>query len=55
MTTKKNPKPRNVGRDAETGQFIPVEEARRRKRTAIVETLPSPAQKPSTVRKSRKR
>lgn len=27
------------GRDAETGRFIPVEEAKRRKKTAIVETV----------------
>jgi hypothetical protein len=28
-----------VGRDAKTGRFIPVKEAQRRKRTAIVETF----------------
>ncbi|WP_267894372.1 hypothetical protein [Pseudoalteromonas sp. T1lg22] len=28
-----------VGRDAKTGQFIPVEKARKRKATAIVETI----------------
>jgi hypothetical protein len=28
-----------VGRDAETGEFIPVKEAQRRKRTAVVETI----------------
>lgn len=28
-----------VGRDSETGEFIPVEEARRRKATAVVETI----------------
>ena len=28
-----------VGRDALTGQFIPVEVAERRKKTAIVETI----------------
>jgi hypothetical protein len=28
-----------VGRDLKTGQFIPVKEARRRKKTAVVETL----------------
>lgn len=28
-----------VGRDAETGKFISVNEARRRKKTAIVETI----------------
>ena len=27
------------GRDAGTGQFIPVEEAERRKETAVVETI----------------
>ena len=30
---------RKVGRDAGTGQFIPVKEAERRKRTAVVETV----------------
>jgi hypothetical protein len=29
-----------VGRDARTGQFIPVKEAERRKSTAIVERVP---------------
>jgi len=28
-----------VGRDAKTGRFIPVKEARRRKKTAVVETI----------------
>jgi hypothetical protein len=28
-----------VGRDAKTGRFIPVKEAQRRKRTAVVETF----------------
>lgn len=28
-----------VGRDAKTGEFIPVREAERRKTTAIVETI----------------
>jgi len=28
-----------VGRDAETGEFITVEEARRRRKTAVVETI----------------
>ena len=32
-------KTRKIGRDAETGQFIPIEEAKRRKKTAIVEPL----------------
>jgi hypothetical protein len=30
------------GRDAETGRFIPVEEAQRRRKTAIVETFSFP-------------
>jgi hypothetical protein len=28
------------GRDAENGQFIPLKEAERRKKTAVVETFP---------------
>jgi hypothetical protein len=32
-------KTRKIGRDALNGEFIPVEEARRRKATAIVETI----------------
>lgn len=28
-----------VGRDAGTGKFIPVKEAERRKKTAVVETI----------------
>jgi len=28
-----------VGRDAATGRFIPVKEAERRKKTAVVETI----------------
>lgn len=36
---------RKVGRDAGTGQFIPVEEARRRKKTAVVETIKTPPKK----------
>lgn len=33
---------REVGRDAGSGQFIPVEVAERRKRTAVVETIRYP-------------
>jgi hypothetical protein len=40
-------KTRQVGRDAETGKFIPVDEARRRKKTAVVETIPIPPKKKS--------
>jgi hypothetical protein len=32
-------KPRKVGRDARTGQFIPVREAVRRPKTTVVETV----------------
>lgn len=32
-----------IGRDAQTGQFIPVAEAQRRKKTAVVETIKRPA------------
>lgn len=28
-----------IGRDAGTGKFIPVKEAQRRKKTAVVETI----------------
>lgn len=35
-----NKKTRKVGRDAGSGQFIPVKEAERRKKTAVVETVP---------------
>jgi hypothetical protein len=37
---------RKIGRDAETGEFIPVKEAQHRKRTATVETTPDPKKKP---------
>ena len=35
----KKTKTRKIGRDAETGKFIPVKEAKRRKKTAVVETI----------------
>lgn len=28
-----------IGRDAKTGRFIPIKEAKRRKSTAVVETI----------------
>jgi len=40
MATKK--KTRQIGRDAETGEFIPVKEAKKRKKTAVVERIPVP-------------
>jgi hypothetical protein len=36
---KKKSKTRKIGRDAGTGRFIPVKDARRRKKTAVVETI----------------
>lgn len=41
----KKGKTRLAGRDAGTGQFIPVDEARRRKKTAVVERVKNPAKK----------
>jgi len=41
MTTKFT-----IGRDAGTGQFIPVREAERRPRTTVVETIKIPNHKP---------
>jgi len=32
-------KTRKIGRDAKTGEFIPVKEAERRRKTAVVETI----------------
>ena len=40
--SSKQQKSRLAGRDAETGQFIPVDEARRRPSTTVVERLPLP-------------
>jgi len=40
-----------IGRDAETGEFITVAEAKRRKKTAIVETIKRPAPKPAPKKK----
>jgi len=40
------------GRDAETGRFIPVEEAKRRPKRAIVERVPKPGHG-DTKKKSR--
>lgn len=33
---------RKIGRDAETGKFVPVEVAKRRPKTTVVETIPKP-------------
>jgi hypothetical protein len=39
MADRKHAKTFQVGRDAETGRFIPVKEAKRRTKTAVVETI----------------
>jgi hypothetical protein len=39
MVDKKNADTFQVGRDAKTGRFIPVKEANRRRKTAVVETI----------------
>ncbi len=41
-------KGRKIGRDAKTGEFISVEEARRRKSTAVVQVIkyPKKSQRP---------
>lgn len=36
------------GRDSGTGQFISIEEAKRRTNTTTVETIPKPADKPKS-------
>ena len=36
---------RKIGRDAGTGRFIPVKEAERRKKSAVVETIKTPKKK----------
>lgn len=40
MAKPKRTTPR--GRDAESGRFIPIEEARRRPKTTVVERVPTP-------------
>jgi hypothetical protein len=36
---------RKIGRDAKTGEFIPVKEAKRRPNTAVIETIKTPKKK----------
>jgi len=45
MATKK------IGRDAGTGKFITVKEAKAHPKTAIVETIKTPPQKPAPKKK----
>ena len=37
--------PRKIGLDAKTGEFIPVEKAKKNPGTTVVETLPTPKKK----------
>lgn len=37
---------RKIGRDAETGRFIPVKEAQKRGKSAVVETIKQPRPAP---------
>ena len=39
MVDRKSPETSQVGRDVKTGRFIPVKEAKRRTKTAVVETI----------------
>lgn len=41
-------KTQTLGRDAKTGLFIPVAEAKRRPATTVVERVPLPTKKKST-------
>jgi hypothetical protein len=36
---------RKIGRDAKTGEFIPVKEAQRRPTTTVIETIKTPPKK----------
>lgn len=36
---------RKIGRDAKTGEFIPVKEAQRRPNTTVIETIKTPPKK----------
>lgn len=44
-------KSRLQGRDADSGEFISVEEARRRRKTAVVERIPLPRRRGKRKRK----
>lgn len=49
MSTKKDS--HKIGRDASTGQFIPVKEAQRRPTTTVVETIKNASPKPAQRKK----
>jgi hypothetical protein len=44
-------KDRKIGRDAKTGEFIPVNEAKKRPNTTTVETIPAPKKTPQKDKK----
>jgi hypothetical protein len=46
ITMSNKTAPNKIGRDARTGQYIPVKEAERRPSTTVVETRPKPPSKP---------
>jgi hypothetical protein len=52
--SKKEPTSRLAGRDAKTGEFIPVNEAKRRPATTVVERLPLPGHGESNGGKPKK-
>lgn len=52
--SKKEPKTRLAGRDAKTGEFMKVEEARRRPATTTVERVPLPGRGDTKDRRSKK-
>lgn len=45
MSNSKSASTSKIGRDAKTGQFIPVKEANRRPATTVVETIKHPRKK----------
>ena len=45
-------KSRKIGRDARTGEFIPVAEAKRRPNTSVIETVKPPKEAPKGKKKS---
>jgi hypothetical protein len=42
---------RKIGRDAKTGEFIPIKEAQKRPSTSVVETIKKPAATPPKPKK----
>lgn len=44
-------KAQKIGREADTGRFIPVKEAERRPTTTVVETIKKPSSRPAPKKK----